>query len=176
MTTRDARFNDILHQYHRPVYRQALRILDDPQDAEEVAQDVLVRVYNSLDTFREEAQLGTWINRITTNLCYSRRRKPSMKFVSLEEMHDADQIAADDPTPEEVWLSQDEIATLNSFISTLPEKESIAITHCYYEDKSYNEIGGAMKIPQGSVAVLLHRGKIHLHRFLADHDYWKDRK
>ena len=168
MNYADYKFRAILKQYKKPVYRQALRILGDVQDAEELTQDVFLNVYYGLELLREEERIDAWIYRITANACLSRRRKAAERYVSLEEAELDGQIMAPNPgpNPEEEYLQQEERIQLLRHVSVLPRKEAIAITLCHYEDKSYNEISSIMQVPPGTVAALLYRGRLHLHALL----------
>jgi RNA polymerase sigma-70 factor, ECF subfamily len=163
MNPSEAKFTAILKEYQHRVYRQAFRILGDACEAEEVTQDVFLSVYRNLNTFRGEANLATWIYRIAANACISRRRRAKQDFVRGDDEDQRDSVVDEDPNPEEFLIRREAYDCLDRFIASLPDKEAIAISLFYYEEKSYEEIAAVMNIPLGTVAALLHRGRAHLH-------------
>jgi RNA polymerase sigma-70 factor, ECF subfamily len=165
-----AKFNEILKEYRWPVYRQAFRRLHDASAAEEVTQDVLISVLRDLENFREESQLRTWIYRITAHKCIARQRKVVVKSIPLEEAEAEKPLVNEEINPEHLYLKHEANARLDGFIGQLPNNEATAITLCYYEDKSYGDIARILRIPQGTVATLIHRGRLHLHKLLIDPD------
>jgi RNA polymerase sigma-70 factor (ECF subfamily) len=70
-------FSEIHEQYHPRIYRHILRLVQDPQEAEDLTQETFLRVYRQLTTLRHPEAIGTWLYRIATNLCYDRFRQPS---------------------------------------------------------------------------------------------------
>ncbi len=169
MPSKNARFKKIIREYHRPVFRQVHRALGDFREAEELTQNIFLNVYYGLDGFQERSQLQTWIFRIATNACISYLRKAPREFISLEEAEYNQEIADPDPNPEDLLIRVDEQAHLDRLIPSLPPKEASAITLWFYDNKSYGEIANIMQIPSGTVAILLHRGKRHLHTLLVGH-------
>ena len=175
MYSDSAKINEVITEYRKPVFRQALRILGNVCAAEEVTQEVFLRVYKGLDRFREDSQLSTWIYKILANRCLSRLKKTPIHFISLEEV-ESDEVTIDpDSNPEEQHIKHDTETRLAHSISRLPSKEATAITLYYDDDKSYDEIARIMLVPSGTVAVLLHRGRIHLHQLLVPQEN-KERK
>ena len=167
MLNGNAEFYTIVRKYEKTVYRQALRILGNKQDAEEVTQDVFLRIHENIEDFRQESQYETWIFRITTNTAISRRRKRKLDFVSLEEAGMDRQIRDSNRNQEEQAMDRELSKNLWRGIFRLPMSEATAISLCYFEEKSYHEIAEIMGIPQGTVGILLHRGRQHLRTKLA---------
>jgi RNA polymerase sigma-70 factor, ECF subfamily len=162
------KFNEIINEYHKSVFKQARRILGNADAAEEATQEVFIRVYKGLNSFRKDAQLSTWIYRILANVCFDQLKKGPLDFISLDEVESEEEMANPDLSPEEQHIEQDMVNRLNNSISKLPPREAIAVTLCYYDGISYDEIAKVLRASSGTVAVLLHRGRIHLHRLLAD--------
>ena len=79
------KFTSILADYQDRVYNQAFRMLGNHEDAEEATQDIFLNIYRSLEDFRGESKMSTWIYRITSNECISRLRKKQLDITSLEE-------------------------------------------------------------------------------------------
>jgi RNA polymerase sigma-70 factor (ECF subfamily) len=170
------RLKEIFKEYRSSVYEQALRILEDPHEAEELTQEVFLNVFRDLDDFREEAQLGTWIHRITLNKGLTRRRKKVLNFISLEDAEGAQELIDDDINPEEQYLKREANARLSWLISKLRPKEATAISLSCYGGKSSEEIAQIMHLRPGSVAVILHRGRFHLHALHTGRKYKENRK
>jgi RNA polymerase sigma-70 factor, ECF subfamily len=162
MTSRDRHFGAILRQFQTSVFRHCLHMLGDREEAEEATQDVFMSIYRNLPGFREEATLTTWIYRITFNCCVSRRRRMKLPVTSLDDDGSHLDIADEEPGPDLMYTRQETRFELEKLIAALPEREAAAITLFYHEEQSYDEIAGIMKIPQGTVAALLHRGRAHL--------------
>ena len=102
----DDKFSLLVDKYQHRVYNQAYRMLGNSEDAEEAAQDVFLRIYRSIDTFRGESKITTWIYRITSNVCINRLRKMQLEVTSIDEPLDengrtaAELIADETPDPE----------------------------------------------------------------------------
>jgi len=162
MRTRDQ--NSVIKQHTPTVYRLALKLLHNREDAQETAQDVLLRVVKSLDQFRGDAEVSTWIHRITVNACIDRRRKKESPVTDdLEELESPEMRVADpDPNPEELYIRKETSARLRGMIALLPAREAMAITLYYFEGFDYAEIAATLQIPEGSVATALARGRQRL--------------
>ena len=78
-------FRQILDTYQNRVYNQAYRMLGNAEDAEETTQDIFLKIYRSLDEFRGESMVSTWIYKITSNECISRLRKKQLDIASFDE-------------------------------------------------------------------------------------------
>jgi RNA polymerase sigma-70 factor (ECF subfamily) len=161
-------YNALVTQYTEKVFNHACRILGNREDAEEATYDVFLRVYYGLKDFRGEAQLSTWIWRITVNLCLSRKRKKNIPTQTLND--DPSSLSFSDTTLEanpELWTQHHERREyLTDMISTLPEREAAVITLFYLEGMGYEEIAEILQIPSGSVATALHRGRERLHKLM----------
>ena len=154
----DAAFELLLPRYRDRVYRLALSILRDPAAAEDVAQDVFLRLWRSLGGYNGSAALSTWIYAITRNTAISalRKRRP---HVSLDESDDGDSPALQLAAPE-----QDDSATasVERLLDKLPERYRRAVALFYMEDQSYEQTAAALGLPLGTVKALLHRARKRL--------------
>lgn len=168
--SKETKFNEIIRRYYGPVFKHALRILGNVDQAEDATQDVFISIYRALDDYREENHMGAWIHRITVNNCVSLRRKASPHFISLEDAERHKEIVDSHSNPEELHIQDDTQTELARLVSTLPAREATATTLCFYEGKSTEEIASIMQLRPGTVAVVLHRGKLHLHKLLMSHE------
>jgi RNA polymerase sigma factor (sigma-70 family) len=162
----DIQFRAILTKFEKRVYLHALRVLGNKQDAEEATQDVFMKIYQGLKDFRGESELSTWIFRLVANDCISRRRGRRWHFVSLDDSVATPLKVEQEPEQEHEITENEPGAFVKKCISLLPAREATAVMLAYYEDKSYGEIAHIMGVSQGTVAVFLHRGRVHLHQLL----------
>ena len=157
-------YQRLVADFSTRVYRQALRILGSAQDAEDATQEVFLKVYAGLENFRGNAEISTWIYRITFNVCVTMRQKRRVNSVSLSasEGDSETEIPNADAGPDEALAARDRLELLERLIARLPEREAAAITLFYTEQKSYEEISRILDIPPGSVATALHNGRRRL--------------
>ena len=141
-------------------------MLGNREDAEEATMDVFMKIHRGLADFRGDAQLSTWIWRITTNVCLSRRSKMKEQTVSAGTENAEDVIADLDPmsNPDELLLKEEMREELARSIAKLPEQEAAAMTLFYLEGMKYEEIAAVLGMPMGTVATAVHRGRERLRK------------
>jgi RNA polymerase sigma-70 factor (ECF subfamily) len=149
----------LLPRYRDKVFRLCLSMLRDRALAEDVTQDVFMRVWRALPGYGAQASLSTWIYAISRNACLSELRK-RRAMVSL----DCDD---DEYNPEIAALStrdSDDSATVSigQVLDQLPERYRQAVTLFYMEDKSYEQTAASLGLPLGTVKALLHRARKRL--------------
>lgn len=161
-------YQKLVAEFSGRVYRQAFRILGSRQDAEDATQEVFLKVYNGLSDFRGEAQIATWIFRITFNVCVAIRQGRRSDLTSLSEVDGSNVSDLPDPRPgpDEKLAGRDRLERIGALIAQLPEREAAAITLFYMEDKSYADVSRILDIPAGSVATALHNGRERLRKLL----------
>jgi len=146
--------------YQHRVFGVALRMLRNRSEAEEIAQEVFLRVHRAVEDFRGEAKLSTWLYAITSRLCLNRlasgeRRMAREGEESLERLRgDADPAAH----VERIELE----AALQRAITELPEERRIVVVLRDFEGLSYEEIAAALDLPLGTVRSRLHRARTDL--------------
>jgi RNA polymerase sigma factor (sigma-70 family) len=164
----EAAFRVLVDQYRQRVYNTALGLLQHELDAEDAAQDVFVQIYRSIEKFREESLLSTWIYRITVSRCLDilRNRKRKKRWgVLLQLFNQQGELNVDPPNfyHPGVQLDQKEnAALLFKLIKQLPEKQQTAFILFKLEGLSYAEIADIMKTTEKAVDALLQRAKINL--------------
>ena len=171
-----AAFSDLVRRYQDRVYTLSLRWMGEQEIAEEVAQDVFVALYRSLDGFRGEARLSTWIFRVTVNHCknrrlYRRRRHMDqhepLKGTRPEDEGPGRQIADEGPgTDQRVHRSEAE-RILQEALERLDESHRTILVLRDVEDLPYEEIAQILDLPRGTVKSRLHRARAELARVLA---------
>jgi RNA polymerase sigma-70 factor, ECF subfamily len=151
-----AAFDELMRRYKRPVVNFIFRMLGNAQDADDVAQDVFVRVYQNLDTYRPETKFSTWLFALARNAAIDRIRWRSRH--RTESIESAPELIASSGTAEEVNTREigDQIAAA---IAKLPEDQKTAIVLCEFHGMSYAEIAGVMRCSEKSVESRLYRAK-----------------
>jgi len=165
-------FEQCVDEFAERVYNHAYRMLGSQEDAEDATQEVFIRVYRGLMNFRGEAQLSTWIWRISVNVCLSYRARRKEYTVRLED-HNLEETLADvseDSNPESAFSKKEESERLASLIAELNHIEAAAVSMFYLQEMSYEEISAALSILAGSVATALHRGREKLRRLFLQNE------
>jgi RNA polymerase sigma-70 factor (ECF subfamily) len=157
-------FAILVTRHQRYVYNLAYRLLRDPQEAEDLAQEAFLRAWRGMDGFRGDSKFTTWLYRIVTNLCYNRLPKLRRQ---LEET-DAEGLEAypspSAPDPPALVEAAERRAFLHRQIASLPEKYRLVITLFYLQELSYEEIAGVLDLPLGTVKTHLFRARERLQR------------
>ena len=161
-------FHGIVRQYAERIFNHALRMVANREEAEEITEDVFMRIYRGLGSFRGDAQLSTWIWRITTNVCLTRRGRKRLQTLPLDGEEVGEGPADENAwaNPEGLLMDQEMSEGLARSIAMLPDQEAAAITLFYLDGMSYTEIGTILGLPPGTVATALHRGRERLRRII----------
>lgn len=159
-------WEDIVREHGARVYRLAYRLTGNQHDAEDLTQEVFVRVFRSLNSYTPGTFEG-WLHRITTNLFLDNvRRKQRIRFDALPE--DAgDRLAGNDPGPERSWEMNNLDHDVQAALDTLPPDFRAAVVLCDIEGLSYEEIAATLDIKLGTVRSRIHRGRALLRESLA---------
>ena len=158
----------MLQSYGSMVFGLISRIITSQEDAEEIYQDVFVKVFSNIDAYDEsKASLATWISRIAYNECvsFARRNKPPVIYVDDSEV-DLESIQDDALT--RVFLQQDEptIQLIEKALDYLPPEELALITMFYFDDKSIKDIAFITESTPTNVATRLSRTRRKLYRII----------
>jgi RNA polymerase sigma-70 factor (ECF subfamily) len=136
-------------------------------DAEDLAQDIFIRVYRALPAFRGESSFRTWMYRIARNVCLSelRKRGTRAEHFSLEEegeekVHGL--LSGSVEGLEEAMEREDLGRRVRELVMRLPEPYRSALTLHYFNQLKYEEIAGVLEVPLGTVKTLIHRGRLRL--------------
>lgn len=165
-------FEQLVEQYHARIYNIALGIMGNPHDAEDAAQNALIKIYRAVGDFKFQSKLSTWIYRITTNVCMDemRKRKRS-KSVSSDDLPE-DAFGADHATPEAHALSQESIADLKCAIACLKDEHRKVIVLRDINGFSYEEIADITKCSVGTVKSRISRARTALKDTLVSSGYF----
>ncbi|MEI6638991.1 MAG: RNA polymerase sigma factor [Chlorobium sp.] len=170
MTAKDKLFKSLVHEHQEMVVNTCYRFVLNRQDAEDLAQDVFVEVFRSLEQFREESKLSTWIYRIavTKSLDHLRRLNRKKRFTSLKRMigisDPAEDIAAPSQNnPAEAFAGNERARILQDALQSLPETQKSAFILSKQEGYSNQEIADILNTSVSAVESLIHRAKKKLH-------------
>ena len=164
-----AAFNDLVRKYEKQVYNFAYRLTGNYDDANDVAQDAFLRVFNAIGSFRGDASFSTWLFRITTNVFLDERKRAKAhpqasldEYLELGESSVTRQIEDPSPTPEVVLEESERAQILSKAVSELPEYQRAMVTLYHGQQKSYEEIAEIMDLPIGTVKSRLNRARLAL--------------
>jgi len=153
---------DLITRHERRVYAVCLRVLGNPDDAADAAQDALLAMIRKLDGFRGEAAFTTWLYRVAMNVCYDHLRRAKRRPVlRRDEDAPAPEPALDDHA-DAVAGAHDVAAAL----ARVPEDFRVAIVLADVHDLPYDEIAKVLDLPVGTVKSRVHRGRIALAKAL----------
>lgn len=153
------------------VYRHCLQMLGNPADAQDAAQETMLRAFRSMHAFRFRSNEATWLYRIAHNVCLDFLRRPvnRARAQSLEALRETGFDPPDGaPTPEGAYLQGSERAALRNAIARLPDDAQAMLSLRYGDGMSYEELALALGLNQGTVKSRLNRVREKLKTFLPD--------
>jgi RNA polymerase sigma factor (sigma-70 family) len=168
----ESAFKYLVDTYKDRVFNTAIGIVQNAEDAEDVAQEVFIQVFKSIHSFKEESKLSTWIYRITTTraLDHLRSRKSKKRFGFLQRLFgEGNEPLHELPDFQHPGVAMDQkenAARLFKAINKLPENQKTAFTLHKLEDLSYLEISEVMKVSLPAVESLMHRARQNLRKIL----------
>lgn len=158
-------FEQLILQYEKRIYNYCYRMTNNQEDAEDLAQEVFIKVYKSLHSFKGSSQFSTWIYRIAYNTCVDKFRKEKMVLVSLTQNDEEDKdmdLPSHEPLPEDQIVSREQYQALRECISTLKPEYKTAVILRDIQNYTYEEIADILNIPLGTVKSHISRGRAAL--------------
>lgn len=171
----ESAFKTIVETWQKMVYNTVLGIVQNAEDAEDIAQDTFVQVYNSISSFKGESKFSTWLYRIAVAkaLDHERRKKRKKRFAFVRSIFgDDSQVVVNPPDfnhPGVVMDKKEDASVLFKAINELPENQRIAFTLHKVDGLSYQEVSEVMETTVSSVESLMHRAKTNLKKKLEDY-------
>ena len=167
-------FEEIFQMYHRRIYNAVYGMLSDHDDAQDVTQDVFMRLHDALPTLRADEAFSTYLYRIALNLCRDRaRRKKRVRFQSMDtprqtEEGDNEPMEFPDPgrLPEEKLTTEELQRRVRQAVQTLSNDHKAVIVMHHFQGMEVNDIARILGVPTGTVKSRLARGRDQLHRKL----------
>jgi len=159
-------WDEIVREHSARVYRLAYRLTGNQHDAEDLTQEVFVRVFRSLSSYTPGTFEG-WLHRITTNLFLDQaRRKQRIRFDGLTD-EVSDRLPGREPGPERAWEHNNLDYDVQEALDALPPDFRAAVVLCDIEGLSYEEIAATLDVKLGTVRSRIHRGRALLRAELA---------
>lgn len=151
----------LIEEYQGPVYAVCYRMLGTPQDAEDAAQEALVRGINNLDSFDLERPLKPWLLRVTSNLCIDRlrRRKYTISLDDMGEDGAWEWKAGSAVTPERQLVRKEQAERVRCLLATLSPLDRSVVTLFYWEGLSYAEISEVTELTESAIKSRLYRAR-----------------
>ncbi len=167
-------FQELFEAYKAQLLNYIFRFCQDRRVAEELTQEVFIRVYRSASSYRPEAKFSTWIYRIATNMCLNEMRSSRYQYERTLKDHNTDnhnyqlEVLAGDSRPktDEKMAEDERNQVVRDAIAALPEKQRLALILSVYEQCSYKEIGLRLKCSEGAVKSIIHRAKLSVKTIL----------
>lgn len=149
-------FAPLVSRYKNLVYSVVLRMTSNSDEANDLAQEVFIKVYKNLEKYNSEFKFSTWIMRITTNHVIDSRRKKHFETTNISDLEV--EIATDD-NPEKVFLEKETKSELKTVVDQLPEMYRLPIVLYHQQGMSYQEISEIIEEPLSKVKNRIFRGR-----------------
>jgi len=161
----DAAFDYLVEKFRRPIISFMYRTTHNQATAEELAQEVFLRVYRSREGYEASAKFTTWLYRIATNLAVNNARDTKHERaeaqVSLDEPDEESgstmDVADSRPTVEQEILRNERMKAIRNVVEALPERQRMAVLMHKYQNMDYKEIAGVLKLSESATKSLLFR-------------------
>lgn len=163
----------LVERHGSAAYSLALRIVQSPQDAEEIAQDAFVRAWRALPQFRGDAAFSTWLYRIVMRQALGRAASLRRKKGVEEPLDERTIETLAEPAPRE--RHDPTRLRLERIVAGLPELQRAVVTLFYIQDRSLREVAAALNLPLGTVKTHLYRSRAALRRAWARETAGEDR-
>ncbi len=143
-------FNVLVRRYQEKVYWIARRFFNDHDQADDIVQEVFIKVYSALKNFRGESGFYTWLYRITVNIALNAIRKQRVRnFIRIDELFEKD--TDKDEQPDAIFEKDEQQRLIEEAIIKLPEKQKTVFILRYHEELSYEDISKILKTSVGGL-------------------------
>ncbi len=163
----EAAFTELVSKYKSPVHAFVYRMLGDADEADDVAQEVFIKLYRTADLYRPQAKFTTWLFAIARNLAVDRLRKRRPVVTGEEADRELESALDAKADPSKAAGIADQAVAVQRAIEQLPPDQKTVLLLCEYEEMSHAEIGEVMGCSVKSVESRLYRAKEFLRRKLA---------
>jgi RNA polymerase sigma-70 factor (ECF subfamily) len=160
----------LVEQYYTTIFRLALSILDDPDEAEDATQETLIAAILNLDHYRGESSLKTWLYAIALNTCRGHLRKRKARQTMRKAWQTLQSLVSKSPTPEERAVLTETEALVWQAVDSLAEKQRLPVILRYVHSLTVPEIAHILGISEGTVHSRLHYARRSLHGYLSHAD------
>jgi len=164
-----ASFEQLVLKYQRSVINTAFRYTGNPSVAEELAQDVFVRVYRAASTYRPDARFSTWLFTIVRNICANYRTREGRYDQQMDADTDPDSYFRQQESPENAVVRKEIQQQVQDAILSLPESLRMPLILNHFNQLQYEEIAKILNVSLAAVKVRIHRAKLALADKLKDY-------
>jgi len=161
-----AAWDAIVRQHRRKVFNVAYKFTGRHDEAEDLTQDIFLKVFKSLGTFDRRANFQTWLISVSRNLCIDHYRSVRKERQTVDRAVDASEVATPsaEPGPMAALEQRDRAALLRQALAALPDTLRQAVVMRDLQELSYQEIADALQLPEGTVKSRINRGRTELAR------------
>ncbi len=161
-------FSQLVEQHKSLVFNTCMGFVHNKENAEDITQDVFVKMWTSIDRFKGDSKLSTWLYRITVNqsINYVKKNKVKNRFANIDDEKNSSEIKDKTNTNSE---QKEHSKALKLALNLLPKRQKTAFVLSKYEDLSYKDISEIMELSISSVESLLHRAKKNLQKKLLNY-------
>ena len=155
-------FEQLVNEYKGLVFSLVLQMVKERQAAEEVAQDVFIKVFKSIQGFKGDSKFSTWLYRVTRNCCLDHLRAKKIKYKEVE-IEEFSMTRLDSATNAlEMMINEERNERLRRCLSYLSAEDAAILTLFYFEERNLNEVADVLETSINSAKVRLHRARKRL--------------
>ena len=162
----EAAWEQIVKQHWRKVFNVAYKFVGKHDEAEDLTQDIFLKIFKSLETFDRRANFQTWLISVSRNLCIDHYRSVRKERQTIDRQVDANELtpAATDASPIAALEQRDRVTLLRQALAMLPDTLRSAVVMRDLQELSYQEIADRLHLPEGTVKSRINRGRTELAR------------
>src|SRR5215217_4610824 len=160
-----AAFDVLVERHRRQVYQVCYRFAGNHEDASDLAQDVFLRAYRALSTFKGQSAFGTWLYRVAVNICLNRKAAKQLPTEPIDRREFAGSV---DDAADRVVMRQERAAAVRAAISRLPKKQRATMILRLYQDLPHEEIAAILGSSVGAVKANFFHALANLKRLLRE--------
>jgi RNA polymerase sigma-70 factor (ECF subfamily) len=156
----------IVQQHRRKVFNVAYKFVGRHEEAEDLTQEIFLKIFRSLGTFDSRANFQTWLISVSRNLCIDYYRKVRKERMTIDRRVDSSELspASAEPGPVAALEQRDRVVLLREALDALPESLRTAVLLRDIQELSYQEIAERLRLPEGTVKSRINRGRLELAR------------
>lgn len=158
-------FDLLVERHRRQVYQVCYRYAGNHEDANDLAQEVFIRAYRGLGSFRGESAFSTWLYRVAVNVCLNERARGRPRLEALEV---ARQVGSGDPPVDEQVAATERAAQVRAAVARLPARQRLTVLLRVYEGLTHEEIARVLGTSVGTVKANFFHAVRNLRRYLHD--------
>lgn len=163
-------FGHLVEAYMRPVFNLTYRMLGNPQEAEDAAQEAFLRAYSRLEQYDPKQKFSTWLFSIANHHCIDRLRKRRARFVSIDDNPVLQNLEGDMPLPESSALRLERSAEVQQLLNKMEPEYRMPLILRYWEEYSYDEIAQSMDLTISAVKSRLFRARKQMAELYRQHE------